>query len=205
MNTNPTTQELKPRPLGHKWKQEEKLKFNTLEIIKPSTIRSTTNQDHRILLVVPQILTQSTLNSPANLTHKPSKKTNLDHKMNRNKLRSTQSNTIKPRPTQYPNPTTTDQHKNGTITTQKQNYQINDYGELPLDLTTAKTSSLRRTFSMGSMGFLSLTTAVTSSLSFEWVRWRRRRDFEIRESLGLREISSRVKKERERERIRDKV
>ena len=59
---------------------------------------------------------------------------------------------------------------------------------------------------MGSMGFLSFTAAATSSLSLERVQWRQRWDFEIRESLGLREILSRVKRERERERerIRDR-
>ena len=43
--------------------RRKKPKFNTSKIIKPSTIRSTTNQDHRILHVLPQILTQSIPNS----------------------------------------------------------------------------------------------------------------------------------------------
>ena len=55
--------------------RRKKPKFNTLEIIKPSTIKSTTNQDHRIPHVLPQILTQSTPNSqqmkPVNPINKP--------------------------------------------------------------------------------------------------------------------------------------
>ena len=52
---------------------------------------------------------------------------------------------------------------------------------------------------MGLMGFLSLTAVVTLSLRLERVRQRRRCDFEIRESLGLREIPLRVERERERD------
>ena len=58
-------------------KPQRKPKFNTSKIIKPNTIRSTTNQDHRILHILPQILTQSTSNSPANQTHTPSNQANL--------------------------------------------------------------------------------------------------------------------------------
>ena len=58
-------------------KPQRKPKFNTSKIIKPNTIRSTTNQDHRILHILPQILTQSTSNSPGNQTHTPSNQANL--------------------------------------------------------------------------------------------------------------------------------
>ena len=40
-------------------KPKRKKKINNLEIIKPSTIRSTTNQDHQILHVLPQLLQSS--------------------------------------------------------------------------------------------------------------------------------------------------
>ena len=75
----------------------KKPKFNTSEIIKPSTIRSTTNQDHRILHVLHQILTQSTPNSqqikPINPVNKP---TQIKPRW-RNQSQQTQINTIKPR------------------------------------------------------------------------------------------------------------
>ena len=110
-NTNPATQELKPRSVEHKWKQEEKIKVNTnrkneeqwtqsnhqtqihhncpapstqpnhlnspklrenpnSEIIKPSTIRSATNQDHRILHVLPHLPIQNK-NNQSNPNEKP--------------------------------------------------------------------------------------------------------------------------------------
>ena len=82
--------------------KKKKPKFNTSEIIKPRTIRSTTNQDHRILHVLPQILTQSTPNSQQ---IKP--RLNLDQETNHNKPRSTQSN---------PKPTTNDRQNQATTT-----------------------------------------------------------------------------------------
>ena len=93
--------------------KKKKLKFNTSEIIKPNTIRSTTNQDHRILHVLPQILTQSTPNSPANQTHKPSKQTNPDQTQikkpittNLDQHNQTQSNPDQHNQTQIPPPLT---------------------------------------------------------------------------------------------------
>ena len=85
----------------------KKPKFNTSEIIKPSTI--TTNQDHRILHVLHQILTQSTPNSqqikPINPVNKPTR-LNPDQETNHNKPRSTQSNPNQHNQTQIPPPMT---------------------------------------------------------------------------------------------------
>ena len=87
----------------------KKPKFNTSEIIKPSTIRSTTNQDHWILHVLPQILTQSTPNSqqikPINPVNKPTR-LNPDQETNHNKPKSTQSNPNQHNQTQIPPPMT---------------------------------------------------------------------------------------------------
>ena len=92
-NSNPDHQDINEN-------KKKKPKFNTSEIIKPSTIRSTTNQDHRILHVLHQILTQSTPNSQQikliNLINKP---TQIKKPITTNpeKHNQTQTNTIKPK------------------------------------------------------------------------------------------------------------
>ena len=99
-NLNPNHQDINEN-------KKKKLKFNTSEIIKPNAIRSTTNQDHRILHVLPQILTQLTPNSqqikPINPVNKPtqtkprSRNQSQQTQINTIKHNQTQTNTIKPR------------------------------------------------------------------------------------------------------------
>ena len=56
--------------------QRKKKKINNSEIIKPSTIRSTTNKDHQILHVLPQLL-QSNPNPKTTTTTDPHDQTQI--------------------------------------------------------------------------------------------------------------------------------
>ena len=115
--TRKQTQQPKNLNLDHQdinENKKKKLKFNTSEIIKPNAIRSTTNQDHRILHVLPQILTQSTPNSQQIKLINPVNEPTQIKPRSRNQSQQTK---IKPRPTQSnPNPTSTDRHNQTTTT-----------------------------------------------------------------------------------------